>query len=762
RHLQSATVGQQHLACFAPGHAARDAELVLERYAATHPSVRASVRFVTPGGKRGPAEASGPPPDPELVPPATRDPDALALLTNGRGGMARLLADLGRVRSKYDCLLAANLHPEVPVDRHVFVKRLRAWVNADGFITPLDGQSLVEFEPGPPARWRFVASAGDTRAVEIHLWADLLADRNATVLRFQRAAAPLPFGHPLPPEARVSLTLRFDLEDRNFHTETHRNGGAEHHFTAHCRPLTGAIGFEFTPAENRRVRVTSDRGQYHHESEWSLGVAHPVEATRGQAASGDAYSPGWFDVPLGPGESTTVLATAEANPVPEAETDRFIETRRRSVEAAVQAARLPADDELGRRLAAAIPAFVVRRNDGRTVIAGYPWFLDWGRDSLICARGLLAAGMVGEVRELLRVFGRFEEGGTLPNVIHGEDASNRNTSDAPLWYGVVCQELAALGVTVGESADTVYELPVDREGRTLRDVLISIARGYIRGTPNGIRMDADSALVWSPSHFTWMDTNYPAGTPREGYPVEIQVLWIRLLRQLARIDARTPAEDWPALAARAEHSLHTLYWDEQRGYLADLLIAEPGQPAAQAVVDTALRSNNLFAVSLGLVSGERARRCVNAALQHLVVPGALRSLAPLPVSPPLPIRGADGRLLNNPVEPYWPRYEGDEDTRRKPAYHNGTAWTWTFPTFCEALARAWDFDPAAVAAARAYLASVGDLLDAGCLGQLPEILDGDAPHTQRGCDAQAWSVTEALRVWKLLAPAESPAHGMGR
>src|SRR5262249_7743657 len=158
----------------------------------------------------------------------------------------------------------------------------------------------------------------------------------------------------------------------------------------------------------------------------------------------------------------------------------------------------------------------------------------------------------------------------------------------------------------------------------------------------------------------------------------------------------------------------------------------------------------LFAVSLGLVKGEHARRAVNAVLHYLVVPGALRSLAPLPVSPPLPILAPDGHLLNNPAEPYWSRYEGDEDTRRKPAYHNGTAWTWTVRTLCEALAAAWESDPAAVAAAKSFLSSSEGLLLEGCLGQLPEIVDGDAPHLQRGCDAQAWSVTEALRVWKLL------------
>jgi glycogen debranching enzyme len=247
-----------------------------------------------------------------------------------------------------------------------------------------------------------------------------------------------------------------------------------------------------------------------------------------------------------------------------------------------------------------------------------------------------------------------------------------------------------------------------------------------------------------------MDTNYPAGTPREGYPVEIQALWIRLLRQVARLAEPAERESWSALADRAEASLVKFFWLEALGYLSDLLIARPGQSAAEATVDNALRSNCLIAVTLGLLTGEKAQRCADAALRHLVVPGALRSLAPLPVSPPLPVHGAHGQLLNHPEEPYSGRYEGDEDTRRKPAYHNGTAWTWTFPIFCEALACAWQFQPAAVSAARHYLASMERLLDEGCLGQIPEVTDGDAPHTQRGCDAQAWGVSEALRVWKLL------------
>jgi predicted glycogen debranching enzyme len=351
--------------------------------------------------------------------------------------------------------------------------------------------------------------------------------------------------------------------------------------------------------------------------------------------------------------------------------------------------------------------------------------------------------MTADVRDIILTFARFEKEGTLPNTIHGEDASNRNTSDAPLWFGLVCEELWQL------TSRSYTDETIGSE-RALHEVLVSIASHYVSGTPNRIRMDPKSGLIWSPAHFTWMDTNFPAASAREGYPIEIQALWIRLLRHLSQIESGKARDKWNDLADRALESLEKFFWLEERGYYADVLLAKPGQKAADAVVSDALRSNCLMVASLGLNKGERARRCVAAALRYLVVPGALRSLAPLPVSTALPVYSNDGGLLNDPNHPYWPRYEGDEDTRRKPAYHNGTAWTWTLPILGEALARAWDFTPEATAAARAYVGSVDQLMNVECLGQVPEILDGDAPHKPRGCDAQAWGVTEALRVWKLL------------
>ena len=721
-HVHSIAVGDCHIVCFPPRESAAETQLKLERYAATSPKVSATVRFLAP--------------EPVTEPPtANLPPSTLVLLTNGIGGMARLCVDFGRVNSKYDCVLGANLNPQVPVDRHIFVKRLRLWVNADGFLTPLDQRCLVGFEAGSAAAWHFVANAGNGCTVQIEVRAEMIPGQNTTVFQFSRPTSKKASGRQLPAETDVRLTVRVDIEDRNFHSETKRNGGADFHFSSNLRPLEKKNGFLFAPAPDRQLRVFTDSGQYHPQPEWCENIPHPVEQTRGQVGAGDAYSPGWFELPLGKGDNVTFTATAETGPT----TGEIQKIK----------AHKP-DHSFDAQLLHAAQAFVVRRNAGKTVIAGYPWFLDWGRDSLICARGLLAAGLTNDVKELLLTFAKFEQNGTLPNTIHGDDVSNRDTSDAPLWFAIVCEEFSR----ATESKNSNFSgTVVDQAGRTILNVLASIADNYSRGTPNGIHMDPDSALIWSPSHFTWMDTNFPAGTPREGYPVEIQVLWIRLLRLLARISDSASQKKWNDLADHATTSFEKLFWLEDRGWFADVLIGGTRVIARDAKPSDALRSNCLFAVSLGLVTGDRAKRCVAAAEKYLVVPGALRSLAPRPVQVPLPVY-RDGQLLNNPAEPYWPHYEGDEDTRRKPAYHNGTAWTWTFPVFCEALAMAWEHSPAAVAAARSYLGSSEKLLNEGCLGQIPELTDGDAPHTQRGCDAQAWGVTEGLRVWRLLGKPE--------
>ncbi|MDD5707227.1 MAG: amylo-alpha-1,6-glucosidase, partial [Kiritimatiellae bacterium] len=279
--------------------------------------------------------------------------------------------------------------------------------------------------------------------------------------------------------------------------------------------------------------------------------------------------------------------------------------------------------------------------------------------------------------------------------------------------------------------------------RTLREVLLSIARHVRDGTPNGIRVDAASGLVYSPPHFTWMDTNFPAATPRGGYPVDIQALWIAALAALREVAG---VDEFVAVEQRARESLPRLFALPACGWLADCLRASPGEPAERATREDALRPNQLLAVTLGAVAPGALAREVVRACETLLVPGAIRSLADRSVSVPQPVHGAAG-LLNDPLRPYWGRYLGDEDTRRKPAYHNGTAWVWPFPLYGEALIKVYG-DPAR-APVRALLGSATEILNRGCVGQLPEILDGDTPHAPRGCGAQAWSVSELLRVWML-------------
>jgi starch synthase (maltosyl-transferring) len=723
--VRSVPVDGGHVAVISPRAEAGPAQLTLDRFSTSGTPMAMSLLFLTLS------------PDP-LV---RRPQDGLALLANGRGAMTRLHADLGRITSKYDCLLGANLHGDVPSDRHILVKRLRAWVDADGFITPLDAANLATFSAGAPAVWSFVANAGDGRTVELRLTVDLLQGRNAVVIRLERPATAPRWGRQLPPEARVSVTLRLDVEDRSFHSETRRSPQAEGHFAG--ATAVHARGFTCTFAADRRLVAQVDRGSFHSEAEWCEGIPHPIEAGRGMSGSGDAWSPGWFSMPLAAGESVNLVVHADATDPPGPEVASFIEARRTSLADAVARANLPGQDDLGRVLASALQAFVVKRGAGSTVIAGYPWFLDWGRDTFIAARGMLAAGLDAEVRGLLCAFGRFIEAGTLPNLLNGDHATNRDTSDAPLWYALAAEEWGVRNPDPGLALEVA-------PGRSLLAALGDIAIGWIDGTPNGIRVDHASALAWSPPHFTWMDTNYPACTPRTGYPVEIQALWIRLLRQLARAGAPAPRGAWAEWAARAEASL-ARFWLEPEGWLSDCLFAPHGEPADRAVPDRSLRPNQYLVIALGLLGGVQARRACAAGERFLLVPGAMRTLAPLPVEPPLEIRAADdNRMLADPLRPYQGHYQGDEDTRRKPAYHNGTAWPWLLPTYCEAVALAWDRAPAAVTTARAWLGSVDELLDSGCLGQLPEILDGDAPHAQRGCDAQAWSISEALRVWRML------------
>jgi predicted glycogen debranching enzyme len=663
--------------------------------------------------------------------------ERLLLGTNGLGGMMRIPVSWGALRSRYDALLAANLNPEAPDDRRILLARCRAWSVFQGTSQPIGDDCLDAFTTADESRgvWRFRLPTGQGQHVALCLAVEMPEGKNAVRMVFFREPAG-DHSDRLADQKSVRLIVRPDIEDRSFHDVTKAYRGPETDFPAAVRPRKD--GFDFQPAPDRILAVRALKAAFVSEPEWHYMVHRPLDAERGLDPDSDLFSPGYLEARLAGGEHLEITAAAGSRP----EAEPFDADAMLKAISGAFFRKAPFDPPAV--FERALSAYVVRRRSLSTVIAGYPWFLDWGRDTLIFVRGLIAAGQRDTAAQILKQFAAFEEKGTLPNMIRGNDAGNRDTSDAPLWFFTACADWRA-----SARSDALLDTRVG--SRSVRNILRDMARSMIAGTPNGIRVDPDSGLLFSPAHFTWMDTNHPAGTPREGYPVEIQALWWAALRFLSRIDEETDRQrPWRDLADRVRDSIAELYSAATDVGFSDCLHGPSGAPARRAAADDALRPNQLFAVTLGAVTDPALQKRILAACAGLLVPGAIRSLADRPVRHRLEIR-LDGRLLFDPNHPYRGRYTGDEDTKRKPAYHNGTAWTWVFPVFCEAWARV--FPESGVRTALAYLGSGTRLLASGCIGHLPEILDGDAPHPPKGCDAQAWASSEYYRVWKKLTDA---------
>ncbi len=660
----------------------------------------------------------------------------LLLGTNGRGAMMRTSILWTRINSRYDALLAANLNPEIPVDRQIMFSRCRAWVAFQDYSQAINGDCLhsFTFDYHSAARWNSRIPTGQGEHVHLMITMEMASGNNKIRLTFSRPGNNDNDRH-LDNQQRVTLILRPDIEDRNFHQTTKAYLGAESQWPAavSCQK----DGFIFRPSTDHWLQMNISAGQFIQQPEWLYMVHRPLEAERGLDPDSDLFSPGYFIATLAGSE--TVELTAEV--LTSAESPAT-ETGLQEIGSSA------AEDEndgkpftLEKNLEQALEHYLVKRGKLTSVIAGYPWFLDWGRDSLIVTRGLIVAGKIEEAKAILLQFGRFEEHGTLPNMIQGEKAANRDTADAPLWFMVAINDMLK-----AENSHDFLETSTD--DRTIRQIIFSIGSSLIIGTDHGVRMDPESGLLFSPAHFSWMDTNYPAGTPRQGYPIEIQALWHASLSLLVRLDPQEEKGPWLSLAKQVENSITRLFWLKEEGFLADCLHNPNGGPAVQAEADDALRPNQLLAITLGAIKNKDYCRRILDACAGLLVPGAIRSLADRPVRKPLAIYH-HGQLLNQPDNPYQGRYQGDEDSQRKVAYHNGTAWTWIFPSFSEAWALTYGRE--GYETARSWLGSSIRLINEGCIGQVPEITDGDYPHRQRGCDAQAWGVSELLRVIKFLS-----------
>ena len=666
------------------GTCCRMLELHLSVYADGRAKRMASRFLVPPPSRRAKARLSL---DGEAV---RRHPEYRTVLSNGAGAAAQMRVGWGEIRSQYDATLAANPNPSVPSDRITLWTRTRCWLQREGYSRELDRKCVTRFTADPAgrfARWDFAVPCGMGKETSFAVVLSLVEGRNVALLKVTRTES-----RERDVGDQVRLVFRPDLEWRSFHATTKAYSGLEGLFPAACTAEDD--GFAFAPYEGRfEMKVRG--GAYHHEPQWCYNVGHSEEAARGQDGSGDLFSPGWISADLKVGETVELVgALADGRPLPTSGVDEEA-TRREPKDA----------PGLAGPLRRALDLYIVKRDDLKTVIAGYPWFLDWGRDTFIFMRGMIAAGMTEDALKILQAFAAFEENGTLPNIIYGKTAGNRDTTDAQLWFVRCVEELS-------KAVEGCRSSSVADECERLLPTCASIVDHYISGTPNGIHADPASGLVWSPSHFTWMDTNYPACTPRVGYPVEIQALWISALRFLGRTD----------LAEKAKASL-LRYFKVSEGY-CDCLSAPNGEPAADAVPEDTVRPNQLFLLTLGILDD----RSILRATEELLIPGGVRS-------------------LNAGHSLYRGTYAGDEDTSRKPAYHNGTVWAWPFPLYAEALVAT---GACSREVALSLLAGAVENLNAGCIGHLSENADGDAPHAQKGCCAQAWSDSELLRVWLKL------------
>jgi predicted glycogen debranching enzyme len=637
------------------------------------------------------------------------DADSEWLEADGLGGYASGTASGLRTR-RYHALLVTATQP--PTGRMALVAGFDALLEtaqgsfalssqryAGDFVFPDGTAHLAAFESEPWPRWTYALPDG-TRIEH-----ELLVPHGASavVLSWRRAAGPGP----------AWLRVRPFLSGRDHHHLQREN--ASFHFAPECQGERTL--FRAYPGVPGVVACAS--GRYEHAPDWWRNFLYTEERARGLDCVEDLAAPGVFHFDLG-GDEAVLLFAAEGHE--EAVLGRGAR--------ASQALELVRASEKRRRRRFASPqeraadAYLVRRGGGATIVAGYPWFTDFGRDSFIALRGLcLGTGRLDSATDLLLEWTRAVSDGMLPNRFPDTgSAPEFNAVDAALWFVVAVHEtLAAL---------SARRRPLEGRDRTkLHAAVLAILDGYSKGTRYGIRCDEDGLLTAGEPglQLTWMDAKVGnwVVTPRTGKPVEVQALWLNALRIGSELEPR-----WRELYTRGRNAFEARFWNASRGCLYD--VVDPELKAGAA--DPTLRPNQILAVG-GLpfpaLGGARARSVVDVVEAELLTPLGLRSLAP--------------------SEPgYQPHYRGGP-RERDAAYHQGTVWPWLLGPFVEAWVRVRGATPEAKreAAARFFAPLEQHLSKAGS-GHISELADGDAPHTPGGCPFQAWSLGEFLRLKRLV------------
>ena len=653
------------------------------------------------------------------------------LVTNGIGGYASGTVS-GLLTRRYHGLLMAALEP--PLGRTLLLAKLDETVEYDGIypesgrVYPLHANRWADGTREPDGFvhlnrfhlenttpvWTYACA---NALLEKRIWMQPGANTTYIQYKLVRASGPMSF------EAKAFINYR------DYHATTIFNDWSPEVVPANH---DGHEGLAFRVHDEARpfyLFAAGAEATITPEFDWYEGFFLSLEEYRGQNdVEEDHIYAALLRAVLKPGDTLTVVASTTATP--NMDSDAAYQLRRDHEKALLDRARA---SKLGRywspeieHLVLAADQFVVKRptpvdENGRSIIAGYHWFSDWGRDTMIALPGLtLATGRPEVAASILRTYAHFVDQGMIPNRFPDEgEVPEYNTVDATLWY------FQAVRSYVRATNDTTLLAE-------LFPVLADIIKWHRRGTRYNIHMKDDGLLFAGEEgvQLTWMDAKVDnwVVTDRIGKPVEINALWYNALCIMVEF-ADSLGEDtaeYEALATKVKDGFGA-FWHEEMGYCYDVLDTPDEEP------DLSLRPNQLLAVSLphSPLSADQQRSVVDACARHLLTAHGLRS-------------------LSNDDPAYIGIYGGDQ-LKRDGAYHQGTVWGWLLGPFISAHLRVYG-DPAQ---ARSYLNGLfHGLYDHG-VGSISEIFDGDPPFTPRGCIAQAWSIAEVLRIW--LATGEAGA-----
>jgi predicted glycogen debranching enzyme len=636
--------------------------------------------------------------------------------TNGIGGFSSSTI-VGLNTRRYHGLLTAATKP--PVGRLVLLSKLEETLIIDGqryelsanqypeAVHPQGFQYQTGFRLDPLPRFTY-----EVQGVRLERSVFMVQGENTTVIQCD-------FFKTQADKSSYSLEIRPLIAFRDYHATTHENGALNPHVETEIGLIT------IKPySDLPELYFAHDAAAIDTNGFWYRNFQYAVEQERGLDFAEDLFNPCTLTFDLNASARISIIASTERRDVSKADAYRKAELERReplSGNSAQAKANL-----LVNTLTSAADQFIVARERCKTVIAGYHWFSDWGRDTMIALPGLtLATGHAEIAKSILAEFAAHVDQGMVPNRFpDAGETPEYNTVDATLWFFEAVRSLLQ------------YTNDYEFVRGDLYAVLSDIIDWHVRGTRYNIHVD-DDGLLYSGEpgvQLTWMDAKVGdwVVTPRHGKPVEIQALWYNALRVMEQLatkfkDAKAKKK-YAAMADKARASFNRMFWNEEAGCLYDVIDGD--------VRDASIRPNQIFSVSLthSMVTSKRANSILSVVKRELLTPRGLRTLSPTDAN-------------------YIGRYEGDPRSRDG-AYHQGTVWPWLMGPFITAYVKTFgrktgqDF-------ADEWLSQFQAHLNEACLGQVSEIFDGDAPHTPRGCVAQAWSVAELLRAAIENVPGDS-------